>query len=164
MGILSWGIKKFTKSEISHCLIGTEIHGVPVFLHCTDGGVKVSRRDNYLKGSRLIHEFPIKGDMDEPMAHAWSHIDDDYDYAGIFGFAWVIIMWQFLKRKVRNPLMSANRMWCSEFMLHLTYDHGRYTGRIAEWKDMRPEYTDCQMVVDRITPGQGSFGEDLVKA
>jgi len=162
MGILSWGIQKFTKSKVSHCLIGTEIHGMPVFLHCTGGGVKVSRRDTCLKEDKLVHEFEIKGDMAEPMAHAWTHIDDDYDYAGIFGFAWVIIFWRWFKRKVRNPVASPNTMWCSEFMLHLT-THGEHEGRIPEWKDLSPEYTHCQHLIDRIKPGEGSFGEDLVK-
>jgi hypothetical protein len=157
--LLSWGIKKFTKSKVSHCLIGTEICGIPMFLHCTGGGVKVSRRDNYLKTDDLIYEYEFVPDMQEGLAHAWSHIDDNYDYAGIFGFAWVIIAWQWLKRKVRNPVASPNSMWCSEFVLHLN-THGDHAGAIPEWNDLKPEYTHCQHLLDKIKETGGpSFNE-----
>lgn len=159
--LLSWAIKKFTKSRVSHCLIGTEIMGHQIFLHCTAGGVKIDSRKGYLKDNDLIHEFKFKGGMTEAVRHAWSHIDDDYDYAGIFGFAWVII-WGWLKRKVKNPVASPSSMWCSEFVLHLNA-HGEHAGIVPEWNGLDPEYTHCQHLIDRIKPGEGSFGEDLAK-
>lgn len=166
--LLSWAIKKFTKSDVSHVLIGTEVHGVPVYLHCTGGGVKVNRQDHYKKNDNVLYEYPLMVDAErlcEALGHAWSHIDDDYDYVGIFGFAWVITAWEWFKRKVRNPVASTDSMWCSEFVLHLniTGDHSGNSGMIPEWNDLSPEYTHCQHLLDRIKPGEGSFGENLVK-
>jgi hypothetical protein len=166
--LLSWGIKKFTKSKVSHVLIGTQVKGVDVYLHCTGGGVKVSRQDNYLKTDNVLHEFPLTINdhvQDKALAHAWGHIDDNYDYAGIFGFAWVIVAWQWLKRKVRNPVASPSSMWCSEFVLHLNlnddHKYGEPNGTIPEWNDLHPEYTHCQHLLDRIKPGEGSFGPGM---
>lgn len=153
--IVSWAIKTFTKSKVSHCLIGTHIHGIPMFLHCSKGGVHVVRRDNFLKKNRIRHEFDLLACDDEMMRNAWKAIDHSYDYDGILGFAFVIAA-SWLKKRVSNPFASAGSMWCSEFLLRLNVD-----SRIPEWNGLDPEYTHCEHLLERIEPGAGSFGPDL---
>lgn len=158
--LLSWLIRKFTKSKVSHCLIGIHVHGIPMFLECTAGGVKISLRSKYEKTDNILYEYKFLHDMSAPLEHAYKHLQESYDYAGLVGFAWVIILWRLFKRRVRNPFASSRAMWCSEFMLHLNHNHV-----IPEWKDLDPELTHCQHLLDRIELGArtGSSSFEVLK-
>ena len=156
--LLSWAIRRFTKSRVSHCLIGVTVHGIRMFLHCTAGGVKLTPRKKYERENDIVHEFPFRTDVSGPLVHAYQHLDDAYDYAGLFGFAWVIIAWRLFARRIRNPLANARAMWCSEFALHLNHE-----GLLVEFEGLDPELTHCQHLLDRIRPGEGSFGDDLAR-
>ncbi len=120
--------------------------------------MKLTPRKKYEQGNHIFHEHAFKPNMSEALRHTYDHLGDQYDYAGIFGFAWMIICWRLFSRRIRNPLASASAMWCSEFALHL--NHGDI---IAEWNGLDPELTHCQHLLDRIKPGEGSFGENLAR-
>lgn len=143
--LVSWAIKLFTKSRVSHCLIGVEVHGIRMFLHCTSGGVKLTPRLKFEKHNDVLYEYEFIPDMGASLKHTYEHLDEAYDYGGLFGFAWVLLAWRIFRRKIRNPLSSARAMWCSEFMLHLNHDN-----LIQEWRGLDPELTHCQHLLDRI--------------
>lgn len=154
--LLSSAIKWFTKSKVSHCLIGVEVHGIKMFLHCTAGGVILTPRQKYERSNLILNEYKLRSDVSDALAHAYSHLNDAYDYAGIFGFAWIIICWRIFRRRIRNPVASAKAMWCSEFVLHLNH-----AGAIPEWQGLDPELTHCQHLLDRIRETGGPSFEEL---
>ena len=143
-GWISGLIRWFTKSRASHVMIGCEVMGVSMLMHCTEGGVQFTPRKKWFgDGNKLVAEYTFKPDVSEGVKHATDLLGERYDYLSIIGFIWVIF-WGWLKVKVKNPLASKGAMVCSEFILHV--DH---KDKIPEWNDLEYETT---------TP------EDLLKA
>lgn len=51
-----------------------------------------------------------------------------YDFGGLLGMAPVIVLWRLLKVKIRNPLQSAKRWFCSEAVNVVIRDGGGEVG------------------------------------
>lgn len=151
---ISKAIRWFTRSKSSHCMIGLEVHGTPMLLHCTAGGVQFDPRDKWFKGNVLVSEWQFKDDVgagEEGLRHAMSHLGENYDYLTLFGWGLVILLWRYLKVRAKNPLSSPTAMVCSEFALHVGMkEEGKQT--IPEWEGLDPEHTHCQDLLDRM-PG-----------
>jgi len=146
--LLSWLIKKFTKSESSHTAIGVDLHGIPVLIHSTMGGVQVTPRDKFLKTDYIVEEYKFIPDMSSGLKHAVSHLGENYDYVGIIGYAMLIVAWRWFKKKIKNPLASPKSLVCSEFVLHI--DHAK---QIKEWSDLDPERTTPQTLIEQCRSG-----------
>ena len=147
-------IKWATRGSASHVLIGTKVYGVDMFLHCSVGGVQMSTRDKWLKKNKLVHEYKVMPNVRSGLQHAFSHLNEKYDYLALLGYAWIILAWRLLKVKWKNPLASSKGMVCSEFVRHLDLNGDR----ITEWKDLDPERTHPKHLMD-ICESSSNFEE-----
>jgi hypothetical protein len=133
-------IRWFTGGIASHVAIGTDLHGVPVLLHADVGGVQLSHRGRFFGdfgSNAVVAEYRFVGDVAEArLARAVAHLGDRYDYAGLFGYAPVMVA-RWLGKKIRNPLASPRAMVCSEFVLLL--DVGG--DLVPAWQGLDPERT-----------------------
>lgn len=134
---LSKLIRFFTKGRSSHVMVGIKVYDQDMFLHCTSGGVQVTPREKWLKGSTLVAEYEIVPDVTSGVKQAFRLLNDNYDYPALLGYAWLLVMWRLFKKKVKNPLASTTSYVCSEFVCHLDL-----TGAcIKEWSNLDPERT-----------------------
>jgi len=147
--LVSWLIKKFTKSESSHVAIGLEIYGVPVLIHSTMGGVQISPRDKWMTNNYVVEEYEFVPNMSDGIKHACEHLGERYDYVGLLGYAIILIMWRWFRKKMKNPLASPIALVCSEFVCHV--DHEKL---IEEWMDLDPERTTPQDLIERCRLGK----------
>lgn len=141
---VSWLIRKFTGSRVSHVALCVDIYGIPVMLHATMGGVQLTLRNRFEADNHIVEEFRFKPDMTIGVYHTIAqHLGDRFDYVGLLGHAYVSVVWKWLKRKRRNPLASPSALVCSEFVLHVDP-----TKQIEEWKWLDPERTTPQDLLD----------------
>ena len=63
-------------------------------------------------------------DLAVGMAKNRSALNAGYDIGGLLGMSWVEVGWHWLKRRVRNPLESKRRWFCSEIMAKVCRDSG----------------------------------------
>lgn len=145
---VSKAIRWVTKSETSHVAIGTEIFGVPVFMHSTVGGVQITPRERYLKNNRVVAEYVANVDVESKLRNnvmkVAEYLGEKYDYIGLVGYAILIFAWRLFRKKIKNPLASPTAMVCSEFVVHLNAD-----GDIPEWDGLDPERTHPQELLER---------------
>jgi hypothetical protein len=47
-----------------------------------------------------------------------------YDVGGLLGMAWVMVVWNWFKHRVRNPLNSRGAWFCSEIVAQMLRDAG----------------------------------------
>ena len=134
-GVLSWLIRKFQRSDISHCAIGTQMHGVAVVIEDTAGGVRIYPRARWEQGKKVVREYAFVPDMESGLHAAIQRVGDKYDYIGLVGMLWVMLG-RWLRKKWRNPLARADSAWCSEFVVRMDPDH-----KIPEWDGLDPETT-----------------------
>ena len=138
--LLSWLIKLFTKSKVSHAALCVDVYGTKVLLHSTMGGVQFTHRKKYERNDNIVEEYLIKEDVSSGLNHAINeHLGDNYDYVGLLGYAYLLVLWRWLKIKVKNPMASPTALVCSEFVLHINHE-----GKISEWNGIDPERTTAQ--------------------
>jgi len=129
--IIMW----FTRSKASHVMIGLDVYGIPMLLHCTSGGVQVTPRAKWFAENRQVAEYRFKPDITEGIKHAFLMLGEKYDYVSLLGFI-PVLFFRWLRIKVKNPLASPSAMVCSEFILHV--DHH---DQIPEWDVLDYETT-----------------------
>ena len=133
-GILSWLIRRFQgkNAKASHCAIGTEMHGIPVVIEDTVGGVRIYPRDRWIKEHRLVEEYAfLPPNMEDGVRHTIEHVGDKYNYAGLFGYLWVMLG-RWLRHKWHNPFASTRKDVCSGFILEMDPDRIL----VPEWKSL----------------------------
>jgi hypothetical protein len=136
---LTWLIRRFTRSRVSHVAIGTHFHGVPVVLHSTQGGVQITLREVFLHDNKIVEEYVVKPDVGEGIAHAVRYIGARYDYVGLVGYAAVILAWRWFRKKIKNPTASPRALVCSEFVVQLNWK-----AALPEWNGLDPERTNAE--------------------
>lgn len=145
---VSKAIRWFTRSRASHVMLGIEIFGQPFLLHSTAGGVQITPRSKWMKENTLVSEFRFKPDISGGVQNALQLLGTKYDYLTLFGWGFAILMWRYLRVKVKNPLKSPTAVVCSEFVMRIN-DHTTY---IPEWAGLDPEETHAQDLLDHISP------------
>jgi hypothetical protein len=133
-GLIRW----LSHGRASHVLLGVELFGREVFMHATVGGIQVTPRERFLHGNRVVAEFETKLDVPSDLLKmAAGHLGEQYDYVGLVGFIWPVMLWRWFHLKVANPLANARGMVCSEFVARIDTD-----GLILpEFRGLSPEET-----------------------
>jgi hypothetical protein len=111
--IVSKIIRWFTKSRTSHCfLVYYDLDfDRDMVMESTEGGYKITPFSKY--ESSLVAIFEPKQSIDVGLKKSVDWLEEDYDYSGLIGMAWVCLG-KFLKRKWNNPFCSSKSMFCSE--------------------------------------------------
>ena len=145
---LSWIIRKATGRAYSHCwllLDGADaIDGTAMVLQEDEkGGLAYVPYTGFGVGKTIVKivlpSYPLRTGVD-----ALNQIlGTGYDVPGLFGEGWVLVMRDWFKRKVRNPLRSANAMWCSEAVAYAIEKAGGYANaKPDDWQLCTPGDVD----------------------
>lgn len=124
-------IRFLTRSKVSHASISVHLHGVPVIIESTVGGVKIYPRAKFEKENTLVYEYEVLPDMYAELKRAIEDVGEGYDYVGILGYIPVIVA-KWFKKKVKNPLASANKMVCAEFVVSIDKDNKMFPKEITD--------------------------------
>ena len=109
--LLSRIIRLVTSSKTSHCWFLFEAHGKQFVLQADIGGVRITPYSKWAKKWKIVAIVEPKYKVD--LAPAWDMLDENYDYGGLLGNAWVYLGHLF-KKKWKNPLNDARSLFCSE--------------------------------------------------
>lgn len=140
-GFVAWAIRLITGSPASH--VGIQLDD-GTFLQADKGGVQISNLDDFLlNGERqIIAAFEPKPETLPLLDIEWgrSKLGADYDYLGLVGDLIPILSWRWFSIKLGDPLESASKYWCSEFIASLDQQ-----SKIPEFNEFNPR---------TVSPGQ----------
>lgn len=140
---ISRAIRFFDRSPASHVSIlfeSTELGGTWA-LEADLSGVRLRPEARWARGKRVVARFRARTDLSAGLRAAASLVGRRYDIQALLGFAWVILMWRWCRRRVRNPLASPRAYVCSEFAVHL-----RDGATIPEFVGLDPERTSPKVL------------------
>lgn len=111
-------IRWFTGSKVSHCwlLLEDSFFGVDVLMvmEATETGFRLIPYENFkAQGNDVVAVIVPDHSLDAGIKHAVRWLGAGYDFAGLFGSAFVMLG-RWFKRRWRNPLDSPRSMFCSE--------------------------------------------------
>ncbi len=112
--LLSRVIRKITNASVSHCWFLFEAHGKEFVLQADIGGVRITPFTKWEKKWKSIQLIEPKVEID--LSSAWDMLDENYDYGGLIGNAWVYLGLLF-KKKWKNPFENARSLFCSELVI-----------------------------------------------
>jgi hypothetical protein len=116
----SWWVSRvirfFTRAPVSHTYLVFE--GIPEVGHeiyeAAWCGFRISTREKLTSGTtRIVKEIPVAADVTKAFYICRSWLETPYDYAGLFGEAWVMLG-KWLGKRWENPWAGAHHMFCSE--------------------------------------------------
>jgi len=135
-------IRWFTAGRSSHTFV--VYHDVDferdMIMEATEGGFKITPFSRY--ESSLVAIFTPKYSIEVGLRKSVDWLGEGYDYAGLFGMAWVELG-RWLKRKWRNPWRDSKTMFCSEAVARIMIDSD-YPGT----KGWDPQSIDPEMLLD----------------
>ena len=113
---LSRAIRYLTKGRVSHCMLQypSDLWGGDWIAEATVGGVQ--KRPAETRRHHVKAEFRCKFDPAPALHKIRREVGEGYDYPGIVGFAWVILLLRVFKLKIRRPWRNAKTQMCSEFI------------------------------------------------
>ncbi len=141
-------IRFFTRSPVSHVMIGHEYLRQPISLHADTRGIIIETREKSLKGREVYAEYRIIQGVH--LQKSIELLGQDYDFKGLIGFA-IHVIAKWLRWKIRNPFTSSKEMFCSEFVVRMNQ-----CGCIPEFDGLDPELTSPGDLL-RICEKGGSF-------
>ena len=109
-------IRWFTRSQVSHAFIEFTSNrwGGQWVVESSLTGVRivpaVRARHN------IVCEYECKFDTAEAFKKVGGIVAERYDFAGIFVFVWVKILWRWARYKFKKPLNATKGQVCSEFV------------------------------------------------
>jgi hypothetical protein len=117
-------IRWFTKAKCSHAFLVADVMGVELVLEEGMTGYSTRTLANMVRsGSVIIQIFDPAVPLDKGVTWSMSRLGQRYDYAGLFGMAWVMF-WRAFKKRVRNPFASHHAMFCSEEVVRVLQESG----------------------------------------
>lgn len=116
-GILSRIIRWFTGSGVSHSwIVYFDVDfGRDMVLESTLEGVRIIPLEVFQKHNKIIKIFTPKFELKVGFSKVGERLGEQYDFTGLLGMAWVMLG-RWLKKKWKNPLVTASAMWCSEMV------------------------------------------------
>lgn len=127
-GLVSWAIRKLTRSEVSHCFFIADFWGVSCALEATDRGFVATPLEAFTReaGRQFVTVCDLEMEDAPTLRHVASMLGHPYDFAGLAGFLWVLLG-RRLGRSWRNPIRSESRVFCSEAIVRVL-QASRYPG------------------------------------
>jgi hypothetical protein len=149
-------IRWFTRSQCSHTFVTVEDQTLGrVVVESDAGGVQVVMWQRFnTPGNTVVGAYVPTVDLLPALKVAMTdYLNDEYDYSGVVGMAWVML-WRRLKRRVRNPLHRSKTLFCSAFVtrvLQIANDLAMEAGQPDPFPGayaLVPESTNAQDVWD----------------
>lgn len=116
-GIISWLIRKVTRSKVSHAWVTfrDETLNKTVVMHATRMGFHLEPWVMFVKHNDIKAQFTCTLDLLPGAQYMADWLGTKYDFKSIVGFVWIWIA-SWFKRKVKNPVRDTSKMVCSEAM------------------------------------------------
>jgi hypothetical protein len=107
-------IRAATGAKCSHVFLITDVLGVRLVLEEGTFGYSTRTLDNMIaSGSNVVQILTPLVPLDLAVKHSFDWLGQRYDYVGLLGMAWVMIM-RAMRHRVSNPLASPHAAFCSE--------------------------------------------------
>lgn len=159
-GFVAWAIRKITGAEASHVALELDDG---TFLQADQGGVQISDRTTFLENGQrtIIAAFEPKPETLPLLDVAWgkSKIGASYDYLGLVGDVIPMMSWRWFHTKIGDPLGSAAKFWCSEFVACLDQQD-----KIPEFQKFNPRTVSPGQLLDTMKAGQSFIQVDETTA
>ena len=144
--LISWVIRKITKSRASHSwiLLDEEYFGTKMVFEAVGiGGFRLVTYDFFKSaGNEVIALIDPEVPLDPGVQEAVKWLGTPYDKPAFFGYFFVLVG-RWLKLKWRNPVHSAQSQFCSEAVVRVLLA-SKHPGT----EDMDPESTTPQDILD----------------
>lgn len=116
-GLLSRIIRWFTDSSVSHAwvLYYDLDFDREMVLESTLEGVRIIPFDVFEKHNKIIKVVTPKHDLKAGFAKVGASLSEQYDFTGLVGMI-IVMLGRWLKKKWKNPWVTASAMWCSEMV------------------------------------------------
>ena len=139
-GVVSWVIRKITRSKASHAWITfrDETLNKTVVMHATRMGFHLEPWSKFVKHNDIKAQFTCTLDLLPGVQYMADWLGTKYDYKSIFGFIWVWIA-SWFKRKIKNPLRDTSKMVCSEAMTLIIQKAGVVEAEALDPESATPE-------------------------
>jgi len=154
---LSWMICTATKRPYSHCWFLLEGEDgirdtAVVFESSYHGGLHMVPWAGYEVGKEIVKIVTPPIPLDLGLDELVGHLGTGYDVPGLFGEGWRIIMREWFKRKVANPLASSKQMWCSEAVAFAIQKCSYPNMKPDDWQRCTPADVDDLLAGKAIDP------------
>jgi len=112
---LSWLIRTFTKSDVSHAwlLIEGAFMGHDMVMEAHETGYRLIPFFVFEKKTHVVRILTPKHPLEDGIQSQIDDLGSSYDFPGLFGNLFVIVG-RWFKVKWRNPFGSSKAMFCSE--------------------------------------------------
>lgn len=112
---VSWIVRRFTKSEASHCffLYWDDDFECDMVLESHELGFRLITWKRFVQKNRIIALVEPAHPLDKGFLRLGEWVGSVYDFGGLIGQS-VVQFGRFLQRKWRNPFRSSRAMFCSE--------------------------------------------------
>lgn len=144
--LLSWLIRKLTRSEASHAwiLLDETYFGTQMVLESVGiGGFRLVTYDLFKKQKNRVIALVDPGVDLEPGVHeAAQWLGTSYDHLGFFG-AGIAVLGRWIYRRWHNPFRSASSQFCSEAVVRILQ-----TSHCPGADSLDPETTTPQDLLD----------------
>jgi hypothetical protein len=133
-----------TGRPFSHCwLLLDEEHsflGVPVVIEESEqGGLHAIPWAGYDRDKVIFAILTPPQSLEPGVKDLLSKLGTGYDFAGLVGEGVVVAFLKILKRKIKNPLRVASRLWCSEAVAYvMTKSPGYENLAQNSWQNCNP--------------------------
>jgi hypothetical protein len=119
-GVVSWLIRKVTKSVVSHTffLYYDESFKAFMVMEAADVGFRIVGWDKFNNTNNVISIWTPSQSIESGFIGISSHLGDSYDYPGLFGNLLVKLQ-KALRLKPKNWLASKRTMVCSESVVRV---------------------------------------------
>ncbi len=116
--ILSWFIRKVTKSPVSHTwlLLEGSFFGHDMVLEAGHQGYMPIPYEVFSRTCDVVAIKTPKYSLEEGVVQQIPEIGSDYDYPGLFG-GFFVMLGRWLRVKVKNPFQSSKALFCSEAIM-----------------------------------------------
>lgn len=127
--LISRVIRFFTKATVSHTFL--VIHS-PLLLEnmvieAAWAGFRMTTMSRFKTKNTVVALMEPVVPLDRGLKRAVSWLGESYDYTGLFGMAYVIMLGRWLRRKVKNPGHNPHAVFCSEAVA-MVLQESRYPG------------------------------------
>jgi len=151
-GFVSWLIKEFSGSKVSH--VGIQV-GPNTIIAAEEEGVVEQTMGKFLRDKRRIVAIYEATELGEPhlfVDRVRARIGEPYAFDELPGFAWHCIG-EWLGKRWKNFCHDPKKTVCSELVCALDDE----TGFVRELEDLDPEITTPQDLLVRLEKGGPTF-------
>jgi len=133
-------IRRVTRSKVSHTwlLVSDSFLGVDMVMQATLGGFQMTSYEAFKKHHQIITLLEPNHSLSTGVKQSAQWLGFRYDYAGLFGAAFVI-MGRWFRKKWGNPFNDADALFCSEAVVRVLQASGYPGAEVLDASTVTPQ-------------------------